>query len=181
MIFQHNQRKFFGKLSALGLVEVLVVLAIVGTTMVAAMQLATNSFVSIRDNQITDVATGILIQGLEIAKSPQDVRLTNEFGGVLDVEGSYWVNLTANPPVLWQESRSITDVITGCEKDSTYFMEINENVLGVTPQVCLQIIIEEGDNRGTVFYKVTSRVHYLTSRGGFTRTIQGYRRDNFEI
>jgi len=106
---------------ALGLVEVLIVLAIVGVTMVAAMQLTTGAFRSIRDNEITDLASGIILQGMEIAKSPQGVSLTSPGGTIFDPEGSYSLDTTQNPPMMIQQNSGSDQLINTCNSTSPFF------------------------------------------------------------
>ena len=64
------------KLKAATLIEVLIVLGVISTTMIVAVSLIINSLYELRNNETQDAANGIMIQALEIAKSP-----TNAYWG----------------------------------------------------------------------------------------------------
>ncbi len=164
------------RIKAVGLVEVLVVLTIVGVTMIGAMQLTTQAFNSIRENEITDLASGFLIQGIEIAKSPQRVVLTNDVGIVTNPEGSYAIDVSQNPPVLFKIDDRTNQPIQSCE--NAYEVEITQEVTGTKPAICLQIIIKEI----TIdTYEITSRVIYSTRDGQIDRTLKGFRATDFSL
>lgn len=171
MILTVNKPK---SMAAVGLVEVLVVLAIVGVTMVASMQLTTDALRSIRDNQVADVALGFLVQGLEIAKNPQGVQLSSSFGQIVDVDGSYSLDDTTSPPTLFQLNNNITNPIQDCQ--AQYIVQYDQAIQGNKPEICLQIIIEE---IAVGSYRIQTRVVYPTSDGPVVRSLEGVRLEEF--
>jgi type II secretory pathway pseudopilin PulG len=168
---QHEGLK---KLKALGLVEVLVALAIIGMTMVGAMQITTDAFRSIRDDEISDLASGFLLQGMEIAKSPQRVVLKDSFGTVTDPVGSYKIDVNQTPPALFKVSTATDSLIRTC--NTNYEVQISREIVGATPQICLQVIIQQANPNG---YAIKSHVIFPTRTGQIETTLFGYRSEDF--
>lgn len=174
------------KLSALGLVEVLVVLAIVGLTMVGSMQLTTGAFRSIRENEITDMANGIMVQSLEIIKSPQPILILDELGTELRANfgGSFAIDLLSSPPSLKRVGSvsSQPELITSCAPESSFFatrvLEQQQQQDGreglAIPDVCLQVTLQPISGNPDAL-QVTSRVVYNSRQGTTVNTLYGFR------
>lgn len=62
---------------AASLVEVLIILAVISTTVIASTTIAVNSQRTLIENERTQTANGVLIQALEIIKSPAQIAVVN--------------------------------------------------------------------------------------------------------
>lgn len=68
------------KRGAFGLIEVLIAIAVSGVVMLGAVQVSARTLKQIKENELRDTASGVLLQSLEIARSPVDFRLTKLLG-----------------------------------------------------------------------------------------------------
>jgi type II secretory pathway pseudopilin PulG len=110
-------------LKAVSLVEVLVVLAIVAATMVSAMRLSVTSLAQIKSNEIIDYATGIMLKAIEVAKSPNTVKILGE-GTITEYDGSYSLQNSGNDVALYQQS-DFVEPITTCDRGSLYYLNVD--------------------------------------------------------
>jgi prepilin-type N-terminal cleavage/methylation domain-containing protein len=67
-------------LKAFGLVEVLIAIAVSGVVMVGAVQVSAKTLRQIKENELRDSANGVLLQSLEIARSPVEFRVLDLLG-----------------------------------------------------------------------------------------------------
>jgi len=70
--------KRIGRLKATSLVEVLIVLAIISSTILGSMLLVSNSFVVVRQDQTQDYVNGLVVNAMEIVKSPSNIFVSND-------------------------------------------------------------------------------------------------------
>ncbi len=172
-------------LKAATLAEVLVVLAIAATTLVSIAQITVQLLITVKNNEIVDYTTGISIQALEVAKNAEDIIVTApvQFSRV---EGSYSIDLEANPAVLSrQQSGGFgSEKIIDCPLSSPYYIEVDiaGELGGPNPNVCLQIQVRQTTSQvGQQYYEIEATT--VTVLGNETRvdSIIGYRRGEFDI
>jgi hypothetical protein len=166
--------------AAVGLVEVLIVLALVATTMVAATQVTVQALIKIKEDEINDYVNGLMVRTLEAAKSPQTLTINNQLTGLDDFEGSYTLQVTddGNPPAFTQEAIELTPIPEGgCSISSPYSVTIPNLGNFTPPPVCLQAIVAEleGIDVSSIF-QITVRAVYNLSSGPVEREVVGYRR-----
>lgn len=165
---------------AFGLIEVLIVLAIVATTMLAATQITLNGMRAIKLDEIVDFANGIMVQGLEIAKSPTTVEVVVSTVPA-NYNGSYRLQTNADGSSVLRliDSSQTPITLAQCTSASNYFIRI-ENATGVqNPQVCLQMIVTQRQSLGLNYYEVRSRLVYNVGGQTVERDIYSYRRGSF--
>lgn len=166
------------RIKAASLVEVLVVLAIVATTMVAATQITVQAMISIKNNEIVDTATGVMVQAMEIAKSPDSVKVRSAAGLVTNFKGSYYLATDATGSALWKVTDLLTPINT-CDAASQYFVRIDVGDR-VPPKVCLQLIIEPQVISGTTVFAIQANLVYELTGKVESLSINGFRRDAFK-
>lgn len=162
--------------------EVLIVLAIVAATMVAAMQVSIQSLRVIKQNEIGDYANSVMIKALEVAKSPANVQVSSS-AQVTNFQGSYQLQAQgASAPVLWKISDSMVPITANsCSNSSPYYTDISAiNTVG-NPVVCLQLIIRNISGLTGSAYEITSHLIYTIQDQQVERSIIGYRRNKFEF
>ncbi|MBL8014840.1 MAG: prepilin-type N-terminal cleavage/methylation domain-containing protein [Candidatus Doudnabacteria bacterium] len=166
---------------AFGLLEVLIVLAIAATTMLAATQIALDGFRSIKLNEVLDYANGLMLQALEIAKSPTDVEIVAGTQPT-NFEASYRLTTnSAGKAVMSVVTTSTTPLtVANCSTSSPYF--VDANIPNITdPIICLQLTVTQRTNFGQVYYEIRSRLVYNLNGSQNERQIIGYRRDGFKF
>jgi len=159
-------KKIKQKLQAFGLVEALIGIAIFGTLIVTATSVTIRSLGIVKDNEIADFATGLMIDSLEFAK--YDAK-TISLGG--STNKYYSVKGNMNDDLLEYDDIVHTEKITEDDcKLNTYQEQIkNDNN---TP-ICNQIIIEKPNDSNHQF--VTSRVIYKTAQHWYIIEAKGVR------
>lgn len=165
----------------IGLVEVLVVLALVATTMVAAAQLSVNALRSIKNNEVKDYATGLLVQALEVAKSPDDINIYTT-SALASYNGTYSLERgpTGTGYVLSYSSPSTTQ-ISSCASDSIYAIDISAQFNVPVPKVCLQVVITANQGLAGNYYQISATTIYTLEGETIRETVIGYRRNEFKV
>ncbi len=167
---------------AFGLLEIIIVLAIVAITMIAATQAALVAQRAIKKNEIGDLANGLMIQALEVAKSPTDVRLANV--SLPNVDGSYAMDSLSGLPSMRKVADVSTPITPGqCTSASPYSQELGAEWGGSSPLICLQVVVREISNLGLNVFEITAHVLYkLEGEADFVeKSIIGYRRNSFQV
>lgn len=168
------------------LIEVLVVLGIISSTMLVSVNVIIQNVAQLRVNELEDAANGVMIQGLEIAKSPADVVTNSELLPDKETVANssiplfFTLDRSGNQNILNEIVNG--SVITECNDGSPYLVEIesdNENLNGFN--TCLQIEIEAGENSasGEYYYLIKSRVIYQVPGDVNANTVAGYRFEEF--
>lgn len=125
---------------ALGLVEALVALAVVGTAMVLITQVSLRTIKQARRNELQDVAVQAAVEALDFMKQPGNIKVD----GVKPDEsyGQYYkLDLTANiPQIVYKERDMGANEIRECDFSSFYY---NESLGSSGYYVCQQIFIQE--------------------------------------
>lgn len=180
---------------AASLVEILVVLAIVASSMVAVANVNIQAQISLKDNEIIDAANGVMIQALEVAKSPSQVSVVDPAGNLIpgNIQGYYSLDLNSGSSqgvVLRKQTFSNTK-ITNCNSTSPYLVDWTTNGVGATStsldpnvnNICVQVIITEEQRPLIVdtYYKIESIVIFNISDGQESNSIIGYRRDDYAL
>lgn len=163
----HRQR-----LSASTLIEVLVILAVAAVTVTGVAAVNIRSITTIKDNETLDTAMGVMVQALELAKSPKAIPAsgaspTGNFR--IDYENNQLVRTLGNDPPL-----SATSI---CTEGSTYYVSINAQG-NAGRYICLQISISQAQRPLTTqqYYIVTARVLFNLSGGAVVNQLVAYRR-----
>jgi type II secretory pathway pseudopilin PulG len=162
-------------LPALSLVEVLVVLGLVSVSMVGIAGINVRSQIAVKDNELIDAANGIMLQALELAKSPTQLKISST-DNTTNINGTYAIDKTQPDTLLERPSSdAILTSTSTCNTASPYFVSVSSTN---PPLICLQITFERkqrplvNDN----YYEVTSRVLFKLSRGPVLNQLVAYRR-----
>lgn len=148
------------RLRATSLVEVLIVLAIISSTILGSMILVSNSFVVVRQNQTEDYVNGLVVNAMEIIKSPSNISVTdNSFATTQNTTPVYFKLSRVNGSAYLE--KTLDAQITTCTPTSQYVINpntlsnptntqvtvpTNTQVTGATtlvstPDVCVQVKI----------------------------------------
>lgn len=161
---------------AFGMVEILVAIAVFGTAIVSATAFTIKSLRIIKDNELRDQATAIMVRTLEYTKS--DAITTNEVGDPGSNTVRYFAvkGDPANPAdgALKLEEQipgSPLDSASCANSNSVYFVNVNATV-EANFLLCNQIILTGtiGDN-----YEVSSRVVYKLGDKYETNELKGFK------
>ncbi|MEO6728543.1 MAG: hypothetical protein ABIM99_01340 [Candidatus Dojkabacteria bacterium] len=143
------------RLRATSLVEVLIVLAIISSTILGSMLLVSNSFVVVRQNQTEDYVNGLAVNAMEIVKSPSNIFVTDDSFTVTQNPTPVFFKLTRINGAAYLQKTQDTQIST-CEVGSQYIIEStiiadprNPNnaeagttaTPSTTPNVCVQVKI----------------------------------------
>lgn len=163
-----------------GLIEVLVVLAIVATSMLAATQITFDGLRSIKLDEVVDYVNGSMLQALEIAKSPTSVEVVGTTAPA-NFDGSYRLQITPDGKGAMNRVTTATTPLTlaNCSSSSPYFVNVQESNAVQNPLVCLQLVVTQKQNLGLNYYEVRSRIVYNLAGLTVEKEIVGYRRNSF--
>lgn len=182
------------ELKATSLVEVLVVMGIIATTIIGSMVLVAGSLVTVRNNQTEDYVNGILINAIEVSKSPSNLFVNDD--SFLQTGGSsvsYFRFTNDGTNAILQ--RTFDGDLTQCGDQSQYLItnrildvvpipgaaptqQQEENVLFVNPTVCLQVQITP--QPVTQSYLMRIKSVYQVQGETFTTTVQSQRYESFK-
>ncbi len=79
---------FSGYLPAIGLLEVVISMLISSVILLGAVSVATKGYSLVKENEIRDGASAILIRSLELSRSPFDLKLRDKFAVGVDSAGN---------------------------------------------------------------------------------------------
>lgn len=165
------------KHTALGLIEVLIVLGIIGTAVIGISQLAITSYLDIRDDELGEYATGIMIQGLEVSKSASGIPI-DQHPTPTNPIGSYSVVSDGSGYGLQFEQLG-TDLITSCDLNSEYLVSINTvtnpSLTTATPLVCAQIVVKPNSTLDQTGFEIVSNSVYVARNTTYQQTAKSYR------
>ncbi len=164
------------------LTEVLIVLGIISTTLVASLALIVNSMIKIKQNEIQDTANGVMIKGLELAKSPKNIAISElpRNGGSTEVNTFYRITSSSvGASVLLEKVEEGTSSLNqGCTSTSPYNIKTSPvlSQLNAGYDICLQLnIVYLSSNT----YKITSQAVYTFLNRSQTSFITGVRYASF--
>jgi uncharacterized membrane protein YgcG len=162
------------KFNAFSLVEVLAVLALTGVVMIAFGQMLVRLTTQISRNEISDYANGIMLQAMEIAKSPTNLVINDTPAPPANFQGSYALDFDSTPNRLKLVTGTISQIST-CTAGSSYQIAVEVNL-----PVCVQIIVQPGTSTGgKQYFQITTVVVYTQNGQPTVLTLSGYRHANF--
>ncbi len=159
---------------AASLAEVMIVLGVVSTAMVASISVMVNSLVRIRVNDIEDSSNTVLIQALEIAKSPTGLIISTDISQ-RPVNNSIYLSLENNDRL---SVRAGSGPLISCSETSIYNVnDLLPDDVSASSQVCVQIeIIPRTGINGRRIYEIIARSSYIIPGGDVrANVIKGYR------
>lgn len=161
------------------LIEVMIVLGIVSTALVASISIIARSLIEVRINEIEDSVNTSLIQTMEIIKSPQDIsvagnpRLTS-YG----TPNYFKLNTTGNENVITYDGANQGEIQT-CDSNSFYASEYLISSGIDSFNLCLQVIITPINNNGVIYYNIEAKAIYDLPTGEAVNTYRGLRFNSF--
>lgn len=170
------QRKFKGT----GLVEVIVVIAILSIAMVSVVGVTTRGMKQIKRDEIKDQAAGLQLQSIELAKSPAaltfpgDLRPGDFRNYTLDFQSE-------NGAALKNTNSTIDLSADNCSDRSVYYVDYDEYEPGSSGNVfCNQIRVSVEANTAEAgitknFYIIKSIVVYKTADGFEKKELSAFR------
>ena len=162
--------KFFNEEKALGLVEALIALAVVGTGMVLITYISLKTIRRARQNELQDVAVQAGVEAIDFMKDPADIVV--EGGPYPEQSGTYYkldfsvVGLRHNPYDLYEIDQN------SCSETSYYLVG---SLFDSGYTVCQQIKVTPQDG-STRKFNIEVIVVWQTVGGGFEkRVFKGFR------
>ncbi len=167
------------KKKASSLAEVMIVLGIISTAMVASISIMVNSLIRIRVNDIEDSANTILIQALEIAKSPTQLRVNADLS-TIPYDSSVFLALGDNDRLQIQRGHSVQGNLINPDCNTSSVYNVNDLLpedVSASSQICIQLEVtrRRGINDNDV-YEITARSKYVVPGGDIrSNVITGFR------
>jgi competence protein ComGC len=178
MIKKYFKKENIKSKKAASLTEVMIVLGIISTTLVTSVNILISSLIKFQINEIEDTANTIMLEALEIAKSPSSI-LVSENVTSTNTEQYYSLLKEDGRNILAKE---FDELGSRCSKDSIYFLDQIITDTSRELVICLQIKITP--NIGLTnkqFYEVESKIIYnLPGQRVGSNTIKGYRYEEFK-
>jgi hypothetical protein len=176
---------------AISLIEVLVVLLIASTTLLGAISLMSRSFIEIRNNELADTATGILINSSEIIKSPTNIniKMFSPLGSLSTVAKHF--NLTREGGVLLLKEPSTnpsSSQLNTCPTNSLFLYNpqtlagdtTNVPLIAQVNRACLIISIRELNLDATrKYYDIDTKIIFHIDGREITNKFKIYRYEQF--
>jgi len=162
------------KLKATGLVEVIVVIAILSVVIVSVASVTTKAMRQILKTEIEDRATSIQIRSLEMAKSPSELVLTPMTAN--DMRNYAVVFSATSGQVDFVERSGGSNLSTNnCSPSSEYYVDLGNDAKDT---ICNQVIIRSKNGYGGKLYYEVSSVLVFKSVDDFEiKQLLGYRRE----
>ncbi|MDQ6985162.1 MAG: hypothetical protein Q9M91_01285 [Candidatus Dojkabacteria bacterium] len=173
--------KVASKRKASSLVEVLIVLGIISTTLVVAVNLVISSLYRVKQNEIEDVSNKSLIKALEIVKAPSTVLVTQ----LPTTSGlTYSYSLEFDEDTNENFLKLQTEGIDSCEKSSDYYIDFDKIAVADIDQItsCLEIqVIPDVIPGSTATYGINAVLYYKSGDRNLFSFIRGIRYDEFTL
>lgn len=169
------------------LVEVIIVLAIVSLTIVSSMSLVARTRIEIKNNEIEDKISDILLKAMEAMKKPGEVVLTGAttftpgrgyyFSLKQDLTGVYSLELQrfASPLPTQSGTFQFSDV---CTPNNPFYLTDSKNF-----NYCQQVEITQIQSAvipNEQLYKITTTLIYGLSGQSKSETLVTYRYEGFK-
>lgn len=154
------------KLKAFGLLEVLVALAVFGTTMIVALALTVRSLKIVKENEQADQAAAFMVSSLEYAKAP--IAVPSDLS-----VGTYRIELVNEQISQLIRESSILEETTDC-RTSPYVLDIDTEEADFI--FCNMIIVENInplDRNSNLL--ITSRIVYDYTDVSVMRELKSFR------
>ena len=169
MILKNQKNK-----KAASLAEVMIVLGIISTAMVASVSVMINSLINIRVNEIEDSANYALIQALEIAKSPTGLVFSSDISS-RPINSSVFLSLESDKKLTISSGNQ---ALTTCSENSVYnIKKLLASSISVTSNICVQVeMIPRNGIGGEKIYEIIARSAFVLPSGkDRANVIRGYR------
>ena len=175
------KKMIFKNRFGLSLAEVVVTMGVIASTMIVGISVAGQSLRIAKENEVRNTSNEILIQGLELMKSPAPLSINTSLGSnSSQLEGSYKLeNIETNEGGLELVFVSPTlGEIDTCERGSqdysNYGLELSDDSL----DMCYQIIFTSGEDDS---YSIVTVVVYKLGADFETERLEIFRKGNFSI
>lgn len=168
-----------GRKKGTSLAEVLIILAIISTTVIASTTLVVQSLATIRNNETEDTANGLMVKALEIAKSPAQVYVTDT-SFVNAVTGQPYFFSIQNQNDQYLLRRESSDIST-CQVNSPYAVDLYPDGSEVSFLACLVVGITRLQSLNQTIYEINSKVIYNLEGETRITNVTGYRKDEFTL
>lgn len=163
------------------LVEVLAVLAIVSVSIIATMGVLVKANISIKSNEIQDIANDTLLRALELVKAPSNVLISaapSDFANLLtgsDPNNYYALKKTGSSNYLQFDTQYASNSpLSSCSSSSFYFIPIDVNNVTQPYIFCMQVhFVPKTQIDGSRYYEVNIRIIYSLS--GKPQIIEDYK------
>ncbi|MBN2015742.1 hypothetical protein JW766_02825 [Candidatus Dojkabacteria bacterium] len=120
----------------LGLVEVLVALAVVGTAMVIITQISLKTIKQARKNELQDVANQVAVEALDFMKQPGNITVETIGGSSPNLNGGLYRLDVANGKIEYSSSQQAELSTSNCTPGSHY---LDASLYSSGYHVCQQI------------------------------------------
>lgn len=162
--------------NASGLVEVLIVMAIIGTTLVSSMLLVSRGFIEVKNNQTEDSINGIIVQVLDRIKNSTALEIINSEFNTLTSTGTRNFYLNGQNILTLDNFESPSADITTCTPTSQYNVIAKEIASSsLVNSLCIQIKLRKQTTAvndrfvGTVVYAYTLNQENIVSKLDFVK------------
>ncbi|MCA9386655.1 type II secretion system protein [Candidatus Dojkabacteria bacterium] len=159
------------------LAEVMIVLGVISTAMVASISIMINSLVRIKVNDIEDSANSVMIKALEAAKSPATISLSQDISAVA-VNSSVFFSLDETARLQYEINDTVN---TSCTSQNKYNVKtLLPDDVSSNSEICVQIeIIPRLGVNSKRIYEIVVRSFYVLPNGDVrANVIKGYRYGN---
>lgn len=162
----------YNKYKGGSLIEVLVILAITAVSMVGIAGVNNRTLIAIKDNETLDNANGVMVQALEVAKSPARLPISGLTG-----VGRYSLDYTTNSLNRLADGEPDLTATSDCSVGSPYYVSIADPD-DSGRNICLQLTVVQRPRvlGGLNYYEITSRVLFYLSNGPVLNQLVAYRR-----
>lgn len=167
---------------ALSLIEMLVVLVIISTTVITAFSLILRSNLEIKENEVADSTNSLMVSISEAIKSPGGVPISGFVPGTFtpDIEYAFKVTAQGNSYVLTYVAGSAS--LTTCDSNSQfkYPVSVDQNTVR---DVCVLVGIKKTSANANRFEVKTNTIYSLVSSSGapISSYLVSYRYSTFEL
>lgn len=167
------------KKRATSLAEVMIILAIISTTVVASTTLVVKSLATIKNNEIEDTANGVMIKALEIAKSPADVYVSDtSFVNAASGQVYFFsIQNQNNQYTLRRESGTAST----CDSQGPFKTNLFTQTTTQNINICLVIEITPQTTLNQRIYEIAAKVVYQLEGETIINSVTGYRKDDFVL
>ena len=167
---------FFNQKKASTITEVLIVLGIISVTVIVAVNVIIKTLVEIKSNEIDETANAIMLEAMEVAKSPAAVLISDDDITRAGLGSSLYYTLSKEGGEKFLKQVQNPE-LTECGASSDYYYNLEDSP-SKKSSFCLQVIITKaGEER----YQVVSKVVYNSSGEDRFNFIRGTRYNDYVI
>lgn len=159
---------------ASSLLEVLIVIGIISTTLVVSTNLVIKSLTQVRINELEDRATNVLVKGMEVAKAPTAI-VADTIPDQINTTYSYSIVENPNGNFFENQQGRLTDCNPGNDYEINFGLIDSENDIA-----CLEVSVTPRGNSDIDYYEVNAVIIYLSGQYEYSNILKGIRYDDFE-